>query len=78
MGATSPNGVLDGLPCLDLSYDHKNSEQSAKELVYRIQSKWRDHPEQIHIHQFKEGITNTVGNLPADVHVLLIDRVSAL
>ena len=48
------------LPYLDFAYDHKASEKSARELVYRIQSKWRDHPEEIKIVQFKDGITNTV------------------
>jgi hypothetical protein len=60
MGSVLANGNSTELPHIDLSYDHKNSEATAKELVYRIQSKWRDHPEQIHIVQFKEGITNTV------------------
>lgn len=60
MGAASANGVLGGLPYVDLAYEHDNWETTAKELVYRIQPKWRDVPDQIQIVQFKEGITNTV------------------
>lgn len=45
---------------IDLPYTHKESENSLKELVYRIQPKWRDTPEHIQIVQFKDGITNTV------------------
>lgn len=60
MGAAPANGVLGDLPYLDLAYDHENAETTAKELVYRIQPKWRDCSDQVQIVQFKEGITNTV------------------
>ncbi len=58
------NGATDGssqtLPYIELRYEHKDSENSVKELVYSVQPKWREHPEQIRIVQFKDGITNTV------------------
>jgi ethanolamine kinase len=54
------NGHTYSLPYVDLAYDHKDSEKSAKELVFAIQSKWRDNPDQVQIVQFKDGITNTV------------------
>ena len=56
--ATNSSGQT--LPYIDLSYDHKDSETSIRELVYRIQPKWRDNPEEVRIVQFKDGITNTV------------------
>ena len=52
MGA-STNRVLGELRYLDLAYDHEDSENSAKELAYSIQSKWRDNKDQIEIVQFK-------------------------
>ena len=59
------NGATDGsshtLPYIDLSYKHKESESSVRELVYSVQPKWRENPEQIKVVQFKDGITNTVG-----------------
>lgn len=75
MGAAAANGVLSELPLIDLAYDHKNSENSAKELVYRIQPKWRDTPEDIQIVQFKEGITNTVRVASRGAHVPIVDLV---
>lgn len=71
MGSTSTNGALGDLPYLDFAYDLSNSESTAKELAYKIQPKWRESPEQIQIVQFKEGITNTVGNRSTSVHVPL-------
>ena len=62
-GATS--GSSQTLPYVDLPYDHQESEKSVRELVYSIQPKWRDAPEQIKIVQFKDGITNTV-RLPVE------------
>jgi hypothetical protein len=71
MGSASTNGVLQGLPYVDLAYSLDDSENTAKELVFRIQPKWRETPEQIQIVQFKEGITNTVSFRPHGAHVLL-------
>lgn len=48
---------------IDLAYDHEASEDSLLELVYRIQPKWRDTPDQIEIVKFTDGITNTVSAL---------------
>ena len=73
MGSVSENGVLHGLPYLDLAYELNNSEATAKELAYSIQPSWRDTPEQIQIVQFKEGITNTVRWSRASAHVLSTD-----
>lgn len=73
MGSTSANGILGDLPYLDIAYDLSNSETTARELAYRIQPKWRKTPDQIRIVQFKEGITNTVSQLPLTVHVPLTD-----
>ena len=50
-----------GLKRLHLSYDNKVSDESAKELAYTIQPKWREDPGQVKIVKFTDGITNTVG-----------------
>ncbi|RMD39229.1 hypothetical protein DV735_g5901, partial [Chaetothyriales sp. CBS 134920] len=59
MPADPANGHQAELPYIDFAYNHRESAATAKELVCRIQPKWRAHPEQIQIIQFKEGITNT-------------------
>lgn len=54
------DGSSQTLPYVELLYKHEESENSVRELVYSVQPKWREHPEQIKIVQFKDGITNTV------------------
>jgi hypothetical protein len=78
MGAASANGASTKLPYLDLAYDHANSEATAKELVYTIQPKWRECPDEIKIVQFKEGITNTVIHRMRRAHVLVANRGPAI
>ncbi len=75
MGSPFANGDIPKLPYIDLSYDHKNLDVTAKELVFKIQPKWRDHPEQIRIVQFKEGITNTASEPLRVRHVLRLTRL---
>ncbi|EXJ86061.1 ethanolamine kinase [Capronia coronata CBS 617.96] len=62
MGA--PNGTANGappqLPFVDLRFDNKNVDDSARALVYRIQPKWRDAPGELEIVRFTDGITNTL------------------
>lgn len=71
MGA--PDGIANGespqLPYIDLEFDNKNVDASARALVYQIQPKWRDAPGKLEIVKFTEGITNTVSHLSFDRHV---------
>lgn len=57
---TSSNGHAPRLQLIDASFNPQDSEASALDLVYRIQSKWRDGPGKIEIVKFTDGITNTV------------------
>lgn len=57
------NGSLPQLRQIDLAFDNNNVEDSAYELVYRIQPKWRETPGKVEIVKFTDGITNTVSVL---------------
>ena len=70
MGAQAANGDSPELAYIDLSYDHRKSDETAKELVFSIQPEWRERSELIQIVQFKEGITNTVRSIAVIAHVL--------
>lgn len=59
---TSSNGHAPRLQLIDASFNPQDSESSALDLVYRIQSKWRDGPGKIEIVKFTDGITNTVSS----------------
>ncbi|OAP60853.1 hypothetical protein AYL99_05855 [Fonsecaea erecta] len=54
------NGHHPQLQYIDLAFDNESLDDSARELVYRIQPKWRDSPGQIEIVKFTDGITNTL------------------
>lgn len=60
MSSHVTNGDSSELRYIDLTYDHNDWERTAKELAYQIDPSWREHPEQIQLVHFKEGITNTV------------------
>lgn len=45
---------------LDATFNNKNVDESAIELVYRIQPKWRSAPGKLEVVKFTDGITNTV------------------
>ncbi|EXJ85302.1 ethanolamine kinase [Capronia epimyces CBS 606.96] len=83
MGA--PNGTANGdspqLPYIDLVFDNKHVDDSARALVYRIQPKWREAPGTLEIVRFTEGITNTLLKvskyLPGQSHAD-VDRESIL
>lgn len=48
------------IPHIDLSYDHTNSVDSLRKLVFNIHPKWREHTDELEIVKFTDGITNTV------------------
>lgn len=45
---------------IPLSYDNKNAEQSALELVFALDPSWRTDEGEIEITKFTDGITNNV------------------
>ncbi|KIV89050.1 hypothetical protein PV10_08663 [Exophiala mesophila] len=57
---TNSNGHSPQLLHIDASFNPQDSESSALDLVYRIQSKWRDAPGKIEIIKFTDGITNNL------------------
>jgi len=57
---TDANGHGSQLLHIDATFNNKNLEESAIELVYRIQPKWRAAPGKLEVVKFTDGITNTV------------------
>lgn len=49
-----------GLRRVNLSFNNKNYEPTAKELAFVLRPDWRDAPGAIDIVRFTDGITNTV------------------
>ena len=45
---------------IPLSYDNKNPEQSARELVFAFDPSWKTEEGEIEIVKFTDGITNNV------------------
>lgn len=45
---------------IPLSYDNKNSEHSARELVFAFDPSWKTDEGEIEIIKFTDGITNNV------------------
>lgn len=64
---TDANGHGSQLLHIDATFNNKNSEESAIELVYRIQPKWRAAPGKLEVVKFTDGITNTVRPLPVPI-----------
>ena len=54
------NGHTSPLQQIDASFHNAQCEDSAIELVYRTQPKWRDAPGKLEVVKFTDGITNTV------------------
>jgi hypothetical protein len=52
---------------IPLSYDSKNPEQSARELVFAFDPAWKTEPGDIEIIKFTDGITNNVCVLSASM-----------
>lgn len=45
---------------IPLSFDNKNAEQSARELVFALDPSWKTDEGEIEIIKFTDGITNNV------------------
>lgn len=62
------NGTHEQLRYIPLSYNNDASEESARTLVFALRPAWEHGEGAIEIIRFKDGITNTVGLLPVQVH----------
>ena len=63
------------LPFLPLSYDYENSKESALNLVYAVEPKWKDHEDAVEMTKFTDGITNSVSGLHLN-HALALTMCS--